>query len=631
MKKPKNKRKIKKQGKGLDNARKLRESQNINNRPTISVCLIVKDEERFLYNCLKSVKDIADEVIIIDTGSRDKTVDIAKKYTDKVYFHSWQNSFSEARNHYFEYATGDWIFHIDADEELVKEDIPVLLNAVKNMNVDLILVPIISHLEKGKTEGMHNGERLFRNNGIIRYRGRIHESLTGYKIARVYPIRLMHYGYDLKDDELSEEKHQRRVRLLKMDIQDDPNNPVPWHYLSVCYLYRDLYNETIDAGLKAIELAKNQNNKDPLFLSTRYNVAMAYYESKDYKNSEAVCLSALALNKQHLDSWYLLTAVYFEQSRWTEVIEYGSKYLNLAVEINKRPQDFGTMVMNSFGSGWKIQVLKGIACYETGETEEAEKSFSLALENSNNQFTALKLIGAFYFNKGLMDLSGKYLERAINLNKDDPNVIELLDKIRSGRVSPEISPVKKNGQKEDIDTLNNLLSLHISDRMPDKAMDIINNHAEKLDVPGSILCRIAVLFLEKGDIESAFKCYMMAVEKDNSLFEAWESLGELMLAMGKLDDSRTFFEKALSIRNNDIGTILNLCDIAAREADIVKVVEYCERLLKIIGIAHQRTLGNMDDLLSIMNEISYALKGRNHHDHINLIAGRIAEMKNQIL
>ena len=85
-------------------------------RPHISVCLIVKDEERFLENCLKSIKDIAHEIIIIDTGSRDNTVNIARKYTEKIYFHPWKDSYSEARNHYFEYATGDWIFQIDANE-----------------------------------------------------------------------------------------------------------------------------------------------------------------------------------------------------------------------------------------------------------------------------------------------------------------------------------------------------------------------------------------------------------------------------------------------------------------------------------------------------------------------------------
>ena len=73
---------------------KLKNKNILNNsfKPSISVCLIVKDEERFLDNCLKSVKDIAGEIIIVDTGSIDRTVEIAKKYTDKIYLHPWKDN-----------------------------------------------------------------------------------------------------------------------------------------------------------------------------------------------------------------------------------------------------------------------------------------------------------------------------------------------------------------------------------------------------------------------------------------------------------------------------------------------------------------------------------------------------------
>ena len=67
--------------------------------PTLSLCLIVKDEEEFLPRCLDSVKDYVDEIIIVDTGSTDSTVEIAKRYGAKVYHHAWENSFSKARNY----------------------------------------------------------------------------------------------------------------------------------------------------------------------------------------------------------------------------------------------------------------------------------------------------------------------------------------------------------------------------------------------------------------------------------------------------------------------------------------------------------------------------------------------------
>ena len=71
--------------------------------------MIVKNEESFLEQCLRSIKDYVDEIIIVDTGSMDRTVEIAGRFTDKIYFHAWENSFSKARNQSLAYATGDWI------------------------------------------------------------------------------------------------------------------------------------------------------------------------------------------------------------------------------------------------------------------------------------------------------------------------------------------------------------------------------------------------------------------------------------------------------------------------------------------------------------------------------------------
>src|SRR5471030_3198558 len=88
----------------------------------VSLCMIVKDEEEYLPRCLSSINDIVDEIIIVDTGSTDKTVDIAKKFGAKVYYFKWNNNFSEARNESLKYATKDWILILDADDEFYVED-----------------------------------------------------------------------------------------------------------------------------------------------------------------------------------------------------------------------------------------------------------------------------------------------------------------------------------------------------------------------------------------------------------------------------------------------------------------------------------------------------------------------------
>ena len=397
----------------------------------ISACMIVKNEEAFLSRCLDSIKEFVDEIIIVDTGSTDGTVEIAKKYTDKIYFHPWKDSFSEARNHYLKYATGDWIFQIDADEEMVKEDIPVLMKAVQNKEIDAIMVQIISIFRQGENESRHNVERIFRNNGKIRYEGRVHNRLVGFENPIIYPVHILHYGYDLEDQKKSKMKHQRRIKLLKKDIEDDPENPLPYHYLGCCYLPKGLYQETLDVSFKAINLSELKNDNNPLFLWSRYNAAMAYYKLADYTNAGIMAHCALKINDLHIDSHFILILVNHECRKWTDVISHGDKYLNLCKRLKNNPAEFGTIVTSSVNQAWNILVLMGIAYYEINDDEKADELFMSALSQTNDKFPILRAVGIYYYSKKSFKDAKEYLEKAADLKKDDFTVRELLNKIES--------------------------------------------------------------------------------------------------------------------------------------------------------------------------------------------------------
>ena len=105
--------------------------------PTISLCMITKNEESFLEQSLNSVKDLVDEIIIVDTGSTDKTKEIAQKFTDKVYDFEWCDDFSKARNESLKYAIGDWILILDADETLSEKDHGNIIKATETSNSDV--------------------------------------------------------------------------------------------------------------------------------------------------------------------------------------------------------------------------------------------------------------------------------------------------------------------------------------------------------------------------------------------------------------------------------------------------------------------------------------------------------------
>jgi glycosyltransferase involved in cell wall biosynthesis len=153
--------------------------------------MIVKNEEKLLPQCLESIKNVVDEIIIVDTGSTDKTVEIAESYGAKIFHHLWDNDFSKHRNQAIDYATGDWIFILDGDEKVVQWDDNLPTN-LKNTDIDSVYAKVENIYGKGGGEAWHNSIRLFLNNQRILYQGKVHNQLIGSKKSSYSSILIYH-------------------------------------------------------------------------------------------------------------------------------------------------------------------------------------------------------------------------------------------------------------------------------------------------------------------------------------------------------------------------------------------------------------------------------------------------------
>lgn len=150
------------------------------NRITISLCMIVKDEEKTLARCLSSVKDIVDEMIIVDTGSTDKTVDIAKSFNSQIYSFKWIDDFAKARNYAFSKATKEYIFWLDADDYLDEDNIEKfkILKETFDRNVDTVTMEYSLNRDvNGNTTYSLKRNRLVKRSKGFKWIGRIHEYL----------------------------------------------------------------------------------------------------------------------------------------------------------------------------------------------------------------------------------------------------------------------------------------------------------------------------------------------------------------------------------------------------------------------------------------------------------------------
>ncbi|WP_138496167.1 glycosyltransferase family 2 protein [Paenibacillus pinistramenti] len=191
----------------------------------LSLCMIVKNEEKVLERCLNSVKDTADEMIIIDTGSTDHTKEIARKFTEHVYDFEWINDFSAAKNEALKRATGKWILVLDADEYLTASDAQKMIEFLKTQEPQPHVVYNLSIINYTGTEKSGNmmessADRLFPNFMDIWFERPIHEQLVssrpGVQVRFSHvPFRIFHTGY-LQETIKEKDKHTRNMEIFDL-------------------------------------------------------------------------------------------------------------------------------------------------------------------------------------------------------------------------------------------------------------------------------------------------------------------------------------------------------------------------------------------------------------------------------
>lgn len=193
----------------------------------LSVCLITKDEEAVIRRCLESVKDLADEIIVVDTGSTDSTKEIAREFTSHVYDFEWVNDFSVARNESLRYATCKWILVLDADEYINKDDTQeyrLFLRDEPNTGDCTYSISVVSYVGESITNATLSTApipRLFPNFKGFKYYRPIHEQLTNETRSSFFssdsPITAYHTGYlkDVLDFKNKLERNQKIFTVLK--------------------------------------------------------------------------------------------------------------------------------------------------------------------------------------------------------------------------------------------------------------------------------------------------------------------------------------------------------------------------------------------------------------------------------
>lgn len=202
----------------------------------ISVCIIAKNEESRIEQCLASIKPCGFEIVVVDTGSTDRTKEIAARYADQLLDFTWCDDFSAARNFSLQAASNNWIFMMDCDETVKEIDVEELNYFRKHLSDKVGSVSRENLVTENGILTLNNidyTERFF-NKKLYRYTGLIHEQLTpirGHDIpALLLRTTLLHTGYDMTPEERAA-KYRRNFTLLEKQAQTDPENPYLYYQL----------------------------------------------------------------------------------------------------------------------------------------------------------------------------------------------------------------------------------------------------------------------------------------------------------------------------------------------------------------------------------------------------------------
>lgn len=250
----------------------------------ISASMIVKNEEACLERCLKSIKDL-DEIVIVDTGSTDKTAEIATRYTDR-YFpdeYVWKDNFAEARNFSIKKCKGDWIFIIDADEWLKPGGVQKMRNAILKTKNDCMYIKCIHD----KLGWEHQQPRLHRRKKDIFWVGAIHNYLNITSEEILDDIQVV-FGYSPahKDDP------NRALRILLKVVADKPNCVREKFYLAREYSYKQDWIKTAYWCKEYIKVGFWGPERAETFLL----LAKAYWYLQRGEDARDACLQAIKIN-----------------------------------------------------------------------------------------------------------------------------------------------------------------------------------------------------------------------------------------------------------------------------------------------------------------------------------------------
>lgn len=416
--------------------------------PQISVCIIVKNEEDVVARALLSVREIAAEVIVVDTGSTDATIEIARALGAKVYSFPWCDDFAAARNFSVDKASADWLLVIDADEVIDAKDLPKLsaLTAEPTCCYELIQRHYTNDTRiqgfvsaSGDDPSLERGAagyfetrcvRLFPRRTDLRFCGRVHE-LVEPSIPKSLPplriinsgVRLHHYGH-MRGVERARAKRALYASLAARKAHEGGDKWRSFYELGVERLGALEFGAAIGAFEESVRL-------NPAFVLSWVNLGFALCEEGRHEHARRALLRALSLDPACIEAYCNLGVVFMRLERHAEAIEsffealaldesYLPAYSNLGkvyLRLNRLKEAGGCFLRATELNPHCAELRTDLAQVYllAGSTEHSELHLQEALQTDERQFKAHYLLAQLRKAQGDLRSAAAHLKRTCQL------------------------------------------------------------------------------------------------------------------------------------------------------------------------------------------------------------------------
>jgi glycosyltransferase involved in cell wall biosynthesis len=374
---------------------------------TISVCMIVKNEEKVLGDCLKSISPFADEIIINDTGSTDATVSIAESFGAKIIHSEWVDDFSYSRNISLKKASCDWVFWLDADDTIPDYSIEEILY-IKNKKPDRVYNIKCMSLTKDGTYEVHNQARIFPNNMGVHFERAIYEQFITSAFNVGLPlensnIEVHHSGYS--DPEIRVKKAIRNSRILMKDYYRGDRSPYLLLKLGVNNETQGNWDTSEGFYREYLRLYKGFKNNIENTCNVYHGLGRINFNKGLYKNAEEFLTLGLNLGALRPDMQMTLARSLFYQEKFKEAISLLEDILSTDFNMVRSNIDKDNIIMRALR-------LTGDCHYCIDNKDLALKFFwsSYKVNKRGNHRTVFRVI----------DLLSKmgYIEKAKEISED---------------------------------------------------------------------------------------------------------------------------------------------------------------------------------------------------------------------